>query len=70
MIDLHLINVALASLGIGAGAVMMIAATVIAIAAIVQHRAATRSQQAHAQVTAKPRQASPVSPVQRQPALR
>jgi hypothetical protein len=42
MIDLHLINMALASLGIGAGAVVLIAIAVAAIAALSQHVTALR----------------------------
>lgn len=37
MIDLHLINLALAGLGVGAAAVVLIAAAVLAIAAFGRH---------------------------------
>jgi hypothetical protein len=52
MIDLHLINLALASLGIGAVAAVLIAAAVITIAAVGRHRAAARGPQAQAPVEA------------------
>ena len=42
MIDLHLINMALAGQGIGAGAVAAIALAIIAIAALSQHVTALR----------------------------
>jgi len=42
MIDLHLINMALAGPGIGAGAVVLIAVAVVAIAALSQHVTALR----------------------------
>ncbi len=42
MIDLHLINMTLAGLGIGAGAITLIALAVIAIAALSQHVLALR----------------------------
>jgi hypothetical protein len=48
MIDLHLINVALASLGISAVAAVLIAAAVITVAAVGRHRTAARGQQAQA----------------------
>jgi hypothetical protein len=46
MIDLHLINVALAGLGIGTGAILLIAAAIITIAAIGQHRTAAQTHRA------------------------
>ena len=70
MIDIHLINVVLAGIGIGAGAVVLIAAAVIATATGVQRRAAMRSHRTIKPASATPRQASLVSPVQREPALR
>ncbi len=40
MIDIHLINVTLASLGIGSGVAILIAATIMVLAAVRQHRVA------------------------------
>ena len=48
MIDLHLINVALAGLTISAGAAVLIAAVVITIAALRRYRTAARGQLAQA----------------------
>jgi len=42
MIDLHLINIVLAGLGMSAGAAVLIAVAIIAIAALGQHRPASR----------------------------
>jgi hypothetical protein len=46
MIDLHLVNGALASLVISALAAVLIAAAVIAVAAVGRHRTPARGQQA------------------------
>jgi hypothetical protein len=59
MIDIHLINVALAGLGIGTGAVVLLAAAVIAIAAILQHGTRVRSRKAPTSAVTAPRLARP-----------
>ncbi len=69
MIDLHLINTALAALGIGAGAVLLLAAALIAVAAIGQHRSALR--RSHLAVTAgTPTMSHTPTQAPREPALR
>jgi hypothetical protein len=50
MIDLHLINVALAGLGISAAAAVLLAAAVITLASVGRHRTAARAQQARVPV--------------------
>lgn len=78
MIDLHLVNVALASLGISAAAAVLIAAAVITIAAFGRHRTAARGQlaQAPADGPASARGGMPVgeggrpNQARREPALR
>ena len=65
MIDLHLINIAVASLGIGAGAVLLIAAVIIAIAALGRHGPASRRSQPTVRTPA-----ASGGPVSREPALR
>jgi hypothetical protein len=42
MVDIHLINMTLVALGIGAGAVVLIAALIVVLAAVSQHRTALR----------------------------
>jgi len=69
MIDLHLINTALAALGIGAGVVLLIAAALIAVVAIGQHRSALR--RGHLAVTpATPAMGHTPAQAPREPALR
>ena len=64
MIDLHLINEVLAGMGIGAGAVVLIAAAVIVIAARIQHRAALPSHRPLRTMGTTSRQAHLVGSVQ------
>ena len=74
MIDIHLINVALAGMGISAAVVVLIAAAVLTIAAISTRRAAARSGQpaaAGAGPTGVPtEQSSRPGQAHREPALR
>jgi hypothetical protein len=77
MIDLHLINAALASLGISAGVAVLIAAAVITLAALGRHRAvARRGQPSPAELRAGARAAAPAEDAsrsgqsRREPALR
>lgn len=67
MFDIHLINMALAGIGVSAAAALMIAAAVITIAAVGQHRQALRRGRALRPTSKTSR---PVSPVKQEPALR
>jgi hypothetical protein len=62
MIDLHLINTALAVLGISAGVAVLVAAAIIVIAAIGTRRSAARRGHLAVEQAA--------NPVPREPALR
>jgi len=56
MVDIHLINMTLAALGIGAGVVILIAALIVVFAAVSQHRIALRRHElavAHAAAGAR-----------------
>jgi hypothetical protein len=79
MIDFHLINVVLASLGISAAAAVLIAAAVIGIAAVGRHQAAARRGQptpapatvpASARATVPSEESSRPGHARREPALR
>ena len=70
MVDLHLINVALATLGLSAAAVVLIAAAVITVAAIGRHRAADRARQAVAPGRVPVEETSSPDQALREPALR
>ncbi len=74
MIDLHLINTALAALGIGTGVVLLIAAAVIVVGATVLRRQAlhrTAPHRGHPAVTpAKPAMSHASGQAPREPALR
>lgn len=64
MYDIHLINMALAGIGVSAATALVIAAAVIAIAGIGRHKQALRHRRA-----GKPTNNTP-GPVTRVPALR
>jgi hypothetical protein len=69
MIDLHLINVALASLGAGAAVILLIAAAIYAVAVFGRGRRSHRNQLAHASTA--PAADTTVSKTEvREPALR
>lgn len=57
MIDIHLINLALAGLGISAGAAILIAGAVIAVAAVMGRKPTSRQRQTPGSAT--PGQATP-----------
>jgi hypothetical protein len=74
MIDLHLINLALAGLGVGAAAVVLIAAAILTVAAFGRRSTAARQHQlapvtAHAAESAAPSDAGDHESL-REPALR
>jgi hypothetical protein len=70
MVDLHLINLALATLGLSAAAAVLIAAAVITVAAVRRHRAADRAHHAAAPGRVPVEETGSPGQARREPALR